>query len=459
MSAIGSINDLFDALPRTRITVSGRQLPAFRCCGIAGFYAALIVVAAATLLTGRSLAVGVLISAVAAGSFFVWAFFRRRVSGGEKLVLLEHVWFALALVSGALWLVHQPVLTWLDIMAPALALFLSAGRIGCTLVGCCHGHPSSVGIVYKDSAVADGFPAEFVGSGLFPVQAIEGFALLLIGLSGLAALPFARPGEGLIWFLIAYAVVRFGLEALRADPRPHFLGWSQSQWMCIGQGGVAIILSESGNTGPAVWAVLGLILPAVMIWKAVSDRRGGRSRLLRAEHIQEMRDLVIRDLRGASHPWTPAARQFPRCCPCCLRGFRRRAATGACVAFSYQRPWRSEALVLRGLRGFSRSPRWVNAIHSGPRASCCRSSAVRARKPIAAGERGPCASDLRSRCATAQSDASAPKSRGEELRVVVRDMPRPVARPMADPEEPLAAEPHPRQKKPWYFGLSGSERE
>ncbi len=459
MSAIGSINDLFDALPRTRITVSGRQLPAFRCCGIAGFYAALIVVAAATLLTGRSLAVGVLISAVAAGSFFVWAFFRRRVSGGEKLVLLEHVWFALALVSGALWLVHQPVLTWLDIMAPALALFLSAGRIGCTLVGCCHGHPSSVGIVYKDSAVADGFPAEFVGIRLFPVQAIEGFALLLIGLSGLAALPFARPGEGLIWFLIAYAVVRFGLEALRADPRPHFLGWSQSQWMCIGQGGVAIILSESGNTGPAVWAVLGLILPAVMIWKAVSDRRGGRSRLLRAEHIQEMRDLVIRDLEAPP-----------------IRGPRLRASSrGVALAVSVDSG--AAPLLAHVSLSLTRGHGDLRLLCSvaceafpGLRAGSTRYTQGRVLHvavplPLERGNPSPLAREalaLQTYGAAvrlAQSDASAPKSRGEELRVVVRDMPRPVARPMADPEEPLAAEPHPRQKKLWYFGLSGSERE
>ena len=45
-SATGSINAFFDTLPRTRVAIQGRELPAFRCCGTAGFYAALMVWAA-----------------------------------------------------------------------------------------------------------------------------------------------------------------------------------------------------------------------------------------------------------------------------------------------------------------------------------------------------------------------------------------------------------------------------
>jgi hypothetical protein len=45
-SATGSLNAFFDTLPRTRVAIQGRELRAFRCCGIAGFYAAVMVSAA-----------------------------------------------------------------------------------------------------------------------------------------------------------------------------------------------------------------------------------------------------------------------------------------------------------------------------------------------------------------------------------------------------------------------------
>ncbi len=459
MSAIGSINRLFDSLPRTRITVAGREAPAFRCCGVAGFYVALIIVAAGTLLTGRSLAVAALVSAVAAGSFFVWAFFRRWVSGGEKLVLLEHVWFALALVGGALWLVHQPVLPYLDVMSPALAVFLFAGRIGCTMAGCCHGHPSSVGIIYGENAVADGFPMEFAGIRLFPVQAIEALFLLFIGLSGLAALPFARQGEGLIWFLIAYGVTRFGLEGLRADPRPHFLGWSQSRWMCVGQAVAAIGLSESGHTGLAVWAVLALILPAVVIWKAISERRGGRRRLLAAEHILELRDFAMRDvearaihgprLRASSRGVGLAVSLDPGAAPALAHvslsltrghGDLRLLCSLACQSFPGLRPEVTRYTLGRVLHLAVPLPLELGSL-SVPASEALALQAYGAAVRLA------------------QSDAAPPTSRAGELRVFVRETERPVARPMAEPEEAPAEDLHPRPKRPWYFGLSGSERE
>ena len=445
------------------MTVSGRELPAFRCCGIAGFHAGLIIVAAGTLLSGRSLAVAALISAVAAGSFFVWALFRRWVSGGEKLVLLEHVWFALALAAGALWLVRQPVLPYLDIMSPALAVFLCAGRIGCAMAGCCHGHPSSVGIVYGEAAVADGFPMEFAGIRLFPVQLIEAFVLLLIGLSGLAALPFGWPGHVLVWFLVAYAVLRFGLEALRADPRPHFLGWSQSRWMCIGQAAFAVALYDFGNTSPAVWVVLGLVLPSVMIWKAISDRRGGRRPLLAAEHIQELRDLVIHDveappihgprLRASSRGVGLAVSVDPRTRPAVAHvslsltrghGDLRLLCSLACQAFP-------------GLRAeFTRYTQGRVLHVAVPLPFELGNPSLAANEALALQAYGAA-------IRRAQGDASASKSHEEELhkeelRVVVRDAERPATRPMAEPEEPPVAESHPRFQKPWYFGLPGSER-
>jgi hypothetical protein len=338
-------------------------------------------------------------------------------------------------------------------MSPAVAVFLCAGRLGCAMAGCCHGHPSSVGIVYGESAVADGFPMELAGIRLFPVQIIEAFVLLLIGMSGLAALPWTRPGEGLIWFLIAYAVLRFGLEGLRADPRPHLLGWSQSRWMCAGQAGFAVVLSDSGNTSPIVWVMPGSVLAAVIIGKAISSRRERRIGLLATEHIVELRNLVIQDveappnhgprLRASSRGVGLALSVDPRTRPALAHvsfsltqshGDLRLLCSVACKAFP-------------GLRAeFTRYTQGRVLHVAVPLPFEFGNPSVAANKALALQAYGAAMRQ-------AQGDASAPKAHEQELRVFVRDTERPVARPMAEPGEPPILDPNRRFPKPWYFGM------
>jgi hypothetical protein len=109
-----------DRLPRTRVGTAARTRPAFLVCGIAGFYGALVALVAGGLLAGRSLLVLAAVAAVSAASFYVWALGRRRITGRERLVLLEHVWFAEACVAGGLAAFGEPVLPYLDVMAVAL---------------------------------------------------------------------------------------------------------------------------------------------------------------------------------------------------------------------------------------------------------------------------------------------------------------------------------------------------
>ncbi len=291
---MAGVNDLLDRLPRSRLGRGSREVPAFRTCGIVGFYGALIATMGGGLLAGRSLLVLAALSVVCALSFFVWAYLRRWVGGAERLVLLEHVWFAEACSAGTLWALGQPVLSYLDVIAVGLTVFLAGGRTGCLLVGCCHGRPSSLGIRYGEECARDGFPRHLVGVRLFPVQAVEAAGLLLIGLAGLAALLFARPGAVFTWFLVAYAIMRFGLEGLRGDPRPHLLGLSQNRWMCLGELGLALWLSRSSAgldraRELAIVALLALILALGLVLVRASD---SRRRLLAGGHVRELRELV-----------------------------------------------------------------------------------------------------------------------------------------------------------------------
>jgi prolipoprotein diacylglyceryltransferase len=297
-----SVNDALDRLPRTRFGRATREVPAFRTCGVTGFYVAVVVVLGGALLAGRSLLVAAALCAVCGVLFFVYAYARRWIGGVESLVLLEGVWFAELCAAGVLWALGEPVLAYLDLVAVGFSFFLTGGRVGCLLVGCCHGRPSALGIRYGEEAARDGFPRHLVGVRLLPVPALEAGALLVIGTSGLVALSSAPAGAVFTWFLVSYSVVRFGLEGLRGDERPHVAGLSVNRWMCIGELSFALVLwtHEHGGFGTHELVLLGglgaLLVALLVVHAAVDSSRP----LLSQTHVAEVRRIVAGSLERAS---------------------------------------------------------------------------------------------------------------------------------------------------------------
>jgi phosphatidylglycerol:prolipoprotein diacylglycerol transferase len=128
--------------------------------------------------------------------------------------------------AGASWWLKRhgwPVLAYGDVCAPGMGFSLAVGRAGCFLNGCCYGPPAPWGIVFP--GVGDGVPR-------VPTQLIEMAGGIAIGVWLLFVPPPvpARRGRVFGLFLAAYAIMRFGLEFLRDDPRgaPVF-GLSPSQ--------------------------------------------------------------------------------------------------------------------------------------------------------------------------------------------------------------------------------------
>ncbi len=104
-----------------------------------------------------------------------------------------------------------------DALAPSIALGHAFGRVGCLINGCCHGTPTTLpwAVHYADNP-------ELAGAGVHPTQAYE--ALLLLGLSAALAAQFRRrrfPGQTVALYLVAYAVLRFGVEFWRGDYGAH----------------------------------------------------------------------------------------------------------------------------------------------------------------------------------------------------------------------------------------------
>jgi phosphatidylglycerol:prolipoprotein diacylglycerol transferase len=144
---------------------------------------------------------------------------------------------AAALVVAA-FAIHSGVSGWTlaDCGAPAFALGIAVGRLGCFAAGCDYGKPSNLpwSVTFHDPAAAQlgGVP---LGIPLHPSQLYESFyefALLAL-LTYLSRRPH-RPGR-IIWtFAISYSVGRFFLEFLRGDMDRGFWGpFSTSQWLSV----------------------------------------------------------------------------------------------------------------------------------------------------------------------------------------------------------------------------------
>ena len=150
-----------------------------------------------------------------------------------------------------------------DLLCTVIPLGHACGRIGCFFYGCCYGRVSS-------SPLAVSFPHhsvawyEQVRQGLIPATATSTLPVLPTQLFEAAALLVlfaflffryryavisaptpqtprtsqtsrtSSPAHTAALYLVGYAVIRFGMEFLRGDPRAAFLGLSIGQLISIG---------------------------------------------------------------------------------------------------------------------------------------------------------------------------------------------------------------------------------
>jgi prolipoprotein diacylglyceryltransferase len=291
------INRFLDVLPGVRLGHGGRASAVLRTLSLAGFYGALIMMLGGGLLADRSLLILTTLALVVGLSLIIHSHVYKRIVGRDMLVSLEYEWFALSCSALTLWVLDEPILPYMDIVAVGMCPLLAAGRVGCTFVGCCYGRACSYGITYQDRSTMDGFPQALVGIRLFPTPAIEALGLVLIGLVGLVSLPLALPGQTLAWCLIASSVMRFGLDGTRLDPQPRLLRLSQAQWMSLVEFSIALQLApgEEASTSTVNTLVYGSLVIILLVRQALDPRL----RLLRKQHVNELRELV----QAAADAW------------------------------------------------------------------------------------------------------------------------------------------------------------
>jgi len=156
--------------------------------------------------------------------------------GIAGMVLLGGV--VLALISSAVYLKWKKLSFWVfaDIIAPALALGIGIGRVGCLANGCCYGAPTNAwfGIVFPVDSVAGSYLPH---THLWPTQIFS----IIWGVTLFGGLWFAErwktfDGFTISLFMIFYSIFRILIDTIRVYDESDILIHTQNIRITFSQG-------------------------------------------------------------------------------------------------------------------------------------------------------------------------------------------------------------------------------
>jgi hypothetical protein len=283
----------FDQLVRPELRLFSRPLPAFQVCGYTGFLLGFMQSMILVQHLGLSELTILGITGTVILTFYTLMMATKILAGGELIIYYHHEIAVVAMTALFLRLIRQPVLPYLDIAVLGVGLFLTCGRIGCLMVGCCHGRPCHWGIKYGDEHARAGFPDYLVGVRLFPIQALESvLALCIVACGTVLVLKQYPPGSALVFYIVSYGWGRFCMEFARGDTaRRYLLGFSEAQWTSLLLA-LAVMGAERARILPVSrwhWtAALGMAAAMVLI--SIGRRFDGSHRfeLLHPRHLREV---------------------------------------------------------------------------------------------------------------------------------------------------------------------------
>ncbi len=297
-------------LLRPTIRLFGQTTSSFLALGALGFVAGIGLPALLAPLVGRSPLVILAMGALAIGTFLVLAMWTKVRTGEESLTFYHHAIAVSVVLVAGLVAGGEPLLPYLDLAMVGLATFLVLGRIGCLVVGCCHGRPADWGVRYSAAHRQEGLPWYLVNVALVPVQAFEaGWTLVVVLGGGLVVLGSGAAGAVLGWSVATYAVGRFGLEFLRGDPdRTWRRGFSEAQWTSLALALAVTIAAAAGLIPFASWQPAAVVVIAAGIVVVAVRRRHSRIHLLlRADHVHHVAEVADGTHRAAlADPSDPA---------------------------------------------------------------------------------------------------------------------------------------------------------
>ncbi len=292
-----TLNQYLDQHVHPSVHVLGRSWSAFQFWLYTGWALAIIMGTTFSVYLGLSPVMIAVSVVVAVLTILSLAMAIKIVTGEEQYVVYQYAIAFMAAITLVLWLLGQPILPYLDLTVLGLCVVSAVGRLGCFMVGCCHGRPSRWGVRYRQEHADAGFPYYFVGVRVFPSQLLESLWFLLTS-SLLIFLLLSRPapGTGLTWGIFGYGAGRFLIEFLRGDPeRPYSLGYSEAQWTALALMAL-VILAESTGRLPFQRAHLLIFGGVLLVMFAVSLsrllQRETTHRLFYAPHVGEVAEAI-----------------------------------------------------------------------------------------------------------------------------------------------------------------------
>src|SRR4030095_8268399 len=290
------INASLDKLAKPHIRIFHRPQSAFHVCGCTGL--ALAILQSMILATGSGLSPWIILAMVicAVFTFFAVVMVTKIITGEEQIIYFHHEIAVMLTTAGLLWLLRQPILPYLDVTILGIGIFLTCGRIGCLMVGCCHGRPYRWGVCYRQEHAEAGFAPYLVGVRLFPIQIVESLYVLCIVAVGIVVFSRRSPGEALAWYVITYDIGRFCFEFRRGDTgRPYLYGFSEAQWISLFLMLAALGAELSGLLMFHAWhAAATACMVLVMIAIATMRRLNGEAKykLYHPRQIEEVAEAV-----------------------------------------------------------------------------------------------------------------------------------------------------------------------
>ena len=290
-------NRMFDQFARPEIRLRDMPLSSFQVCGITGLGLAILLVTLFVRQRYLSTWVMAAISLAAVITLLALPMLTKIITGVEKLVYYHHEIAVLCVTTLLLWALGQPILPYLDATILGVGMFLVCGRVGCLMVGCCHGRPHRWGVCYKPEHAAEDFTPYLVGVRLFPIQLVESvWVLITVAIGSVMVLRGGTPGVALAWYSITYNIGRFFFEFMRGDAeRPYHLGFSEPQWISVILSALVVVGELNGVFPFQIWHLAATsLLVGTMSFVMIRRKpeKSGKFHLLHAHHILEVAKAI-----------------------------------------------------------------------------------------------------------------------------------------------------------------------
>lgn len=299
-------------LPKLNIKLFNYSIRSFHFFGVVGFFTGTLFGIFLCYLLNLSTWIILLMSLIGACTFFLLAILAKIITAKEIIVYYHHEIAILTICSVVLYLMHLPVLQYLDITIIGIAVFLAFGRLGCFSAGCCHGKPFKNGILYSHEHVKAGFTFYYENIPLFPIQLIESLFVFLMVITGtcLLLLQQLQPGTFLILYTVGYGSFRFILEFFRGDAeRPYWKGLSEAQWTTLLLITLSVILAYAGYIPFYEWHIfLSVALFLVAFIMVIS--KDFKTDILRPRHVEQIAQALYELSGNENKPGNTEVRDY-----------------------------------------------------------------------------------------------------------------------------------------------------